>query len=277
MVTTDAHAKINLSLHVTGQRPDGYHEIDSLVCFVAYGDRIDVRESAQLSLTIDGPEAAGLTAGSDNLVLRAARGLSSEHGAAITLTKSLPVASGIGGGSSDAAATLRALSQLWDLPLPGPADLLSLGADVPVCVEARSCRIQGIGERVTPIVMPPKSPAVMLVNPRVGLSTPAVFRQLRSKENPPMPDDLPAFAGIRELVDFLADQRNDLQMPAVELCPTIKDVLAAIESTGPLLTRMSGSGATCFGVFADESMAAIALTEMRQRHPQWWSVSSLLI
>ncbi len=265
-----APAKINLTLHVTGQRADGYHLLSSLVMFTSLGDTITVRAADRLILTLEGPFAKGLTAGDDNLVLRAARALSPDRGAAITLTKSLPVASGIGGGSADAAATLRALSRLWDLPIP-PADvLLSLGADVPVCMSAELARMDGIGERLTRMGPAPMLD-LLLVNPRVEVSTPAVFKELKNKNNAPMDGDMPDPFDTAAWVEWLSHQRNDLSAPARALAPEISEVLDALNrQPGCQLARMSGSGATCFAIFADAETRDAAAMALRRAHPHWW-------
>lgn len=265
-----APAKVNLTLHVSGQRADGYHLLDSLVVFAGVGDRITVRDDVRLGLEVTGPEAAALGAGADNLVLRAARSFDTDRGAVIRLDKRLPVASGIGGGSADAAATLAALGRLWDLPLPDPAEVLALGADVPVCLSGRPVRMRGIGETLDPIPSLPERLALVLANPRVAVPTPAVFRALARRTNPPMAD-LPAeFASAGDFADWLHAQRNDLEPAAIGLAPIIRETLDALATTGCLLTRMSGSGATCFGLFADPEAAETAAETLRRDRPDWW-------
>jgi 4-diphosphocytidyl-2-C-methyl-D-erythritol kinase len=264
-----APAKLNLALHVTGQRPDGYHLLDSLVVFADVGDRVTVAPAEALTLAVAGPEGAGLTAGEDNLVLRAARAFGAGRGAAIVLEKTLPVASGIGGGSADAAAALRALARLWGLPLPDAVAVLALGADVPVCLAGRPARMGGIGEALVPVPALPEV-AVLLVNPRVEVATPAVFRALARKDNPAMETPPPAFAGPGDLAAWLSRQRNDLEAPAIAVAPVIADALSAIAATGPLMARMSGSGATCFGLFATLAGAGAAARRLAARHPGWW-------
>lgn len=272
-----ARAKINLSLHVTGQRGDGYHLLDSLVVFVEWGDRITCTPAKNLTLTLRGPEAGGLTVGEDNLVLRAARAFGDSAGAAITLDKELPVASGIGGGSADAAATLVALSRLWGRPMPDAATVLALGADVPVCLAGQPARMQGIGEHVTPLAQPLPEAALVLVNPRVQVSTPAVFKALARKDNPSMPAVLPRLSGVAELAAFLQMQRNDLEAPAIALEPVIATAKRALGGQpGCHLARMSGSGATCFGLFADPLSAAAAASALRAAHPEWWVQSAAI-
>lgn len=258
-----APAKLNLSLHVTGRRADGYHLLDSLVVFLSEGDFVTVTPGP-LSLTITGPFAPGLAPGPDNLCLRAARLAGRE--AAITLEKHLPVASGIGGGSADAAAVLRALKAT-------PPEIATLGADVPVCMAGRPMRMRGLGDILSPL---PVLPAlhVVLVNPGHGLSTPAVFGALERRDNAPMPDPLPGFRDAAALIGFLRHCRNDLQAPAIALMPEIADCLAALDGAGAQLSRMSGSGATCFGLFGDAAQARAAQGEIARSHPGWWTAAT---
>lgn len=270
-ITETARAKINLCLHVTGQRGDGYHLLDSLVVFADLGDRITVSPATDLTLAITGPEASGLTRDDDNLVLRAARTFGTRQSAAITLDKQLPVASGIGGGSADAAATLVALSRLWRVGLPDAAAVLRLGADVPVCLAGHPARMEGVGEVVRPLPHALPAAHMVLVNSRVQVSTPVVFKGLARKDNPPMPADLPRLKSLPELAAFLMMQRNDLEAPALLAQPVIGQVKAALGGQpGCHLARMSGSGATCFGLFADPLIAAAAARAIRAAHPDWW-------
>ncbi len=272
-----ARAKINLSLHVTGQRADGYHLLDSLVVFADLGDLIRCTAADTVSLALTGPESVGLTVGDDNLVLRAARAFHLPKGAAITLDKRLPVASGIGGGSADAAATLVALSALWGLALPPAERVLALGADVPVCLAGRPSRMQGVGEVVTPLSHPLPPAHLVLVNPRVQVSTPMVFKGLARKDNPPMPQDLPPLNSVAELATFLTAQRNDLEPPALLAEPVIGRAKAALAAqTGCHLARMSGSGATCFGLFDSAEAASDAAIAIRQDYPHWWVQSAAM-
>ncbi|WP_372885731.1 4-(cytidine 5'-diphospho)-2-C-methyl-D-erythritol kinase [Shimia sp.] len=269
-----APAKINLTLHVTGQRDDGYHLLDSLVVFAEIGDTVAVAPADKLSLAVTGPEAAGLDAGpgnADNLVLRAARLFDDPRGARITLTKRLPVSSGIGGGSSDAAATLRALARHWQAPLPAPGRCLSLGADIPVCMAPGAQRMQGIGETLSRIDGLPEM-EILLVNPRVAVSTPGVFRALTRKTNPAMAESLPRWAGLGDFTAWLQAQRNDLMPPALHQQPVIGEVLAALRASGSLNVGMSGSGATCFGLFPPDGRAAEAARRALSAasHGQWW-------
>jgi len=277
-VTRLARAKINLCLHVTGRRGDGYHLLDSVVVFADVADRITVVAAESLTLTIIGPAGAGLSAGEDNLVLRAARSMGSLRGAAVTLDKRLPVASGIGGGSADAAATLRALSELWGTGLPPRASVLALGADVPVCLAGVPARMEGVGEVVSPLPHPLPDAWLVLANPGVAIATPDVFRALTRRDNPGLPRSLPRLHGVAELAAFLHMQRNDLETAAIAVAPVVgrvKDALTAQQ--GCLFARMSGSGGTCFGVFADPLGAAAAVGALRAAQPGWWVASGAML
>ena len=280
-----APAKLNLYLHITGRRDDGYHLIESLIAFTDFGDELALTRADALSLHLAGPFAAELGQGDpkDNLVLRAAHLLEDwarthgmeSAGAGLTLVKHLPVASGIGGGSADAAAALLGLAALWHMPIDrlALAALGSrLGADVPACVEGRASMMEGIGERITPVQPLPPLP-VVLVNPRIPLATPAVYRHFREHERiDPTQRPKPAgpFADAAALFSALATTHNDLQPAAIALCPEIARVLAALRDTGAGLARMSGSGATSFGLFADKASAAAAAARIRAAEPGWW-------
>lgn len=264
-ISEAAPAKVNLTLHVTGRRDDGYHLLDSLVMFADIGDSLTVAPGA-LRLKVQGPMAQGVPAGPDNLVMRAAVLMGVE--AAITLDKRLPAAAGIGGGSSDAAACLRALSRRTGAGLPD--DAVSLGADVPVCLLARAARMRGVGDDVTPLSGLPALEAV-LVNPGIGVSTPAIFKRLDQRDNPAMPARLPKFDTAEALIRWLATHRNDLEAPATAEAPVIADVLRQIADTEDCrLARMSGSGATCFGLYPDAGRAQAAADMLRVAHPKWW-------
>lgn len=279
-----APAKINLALHVTGQRPDGFHTIDTLVVFTELGDRITVREQDSdgppIGLTITSPFSNKLPV-RGNIILKAATSLFERFGDAwpsvqITLEKNLPVASGIGGGSADAAATLLALKEFWQLD----ADInlieiaAELGADVPMCLHSRPLRAQGIGEQIT---LPETANAfhVLLVNPGVEVSTPAVFERLESKINPPI-----SKLSITQFPDtgYLATLRNDLEAPALDIAPVIGEVLSGIRGQqGCLFSRMSGSGATCFGIFDSREASVQAMMEIQRLQPDWWCVATRTI
>lgn len=278
-----APAKINLSLRAPGRRADGYHELRSLVVFADCGDVLTGEPAADLALDIAGPFAAALVGEGDNLVLRAAKSLGRHLGieptAHLRLEKNLPVASGIGGGSADAAAAFRLLTKLWNARIE-PAALaslaLSIGADVPVCLEARPALMWGKGEQLMRLeALPPFW--LVLANPGVALSTAAVFKALAApdlseKQTAPLP---PALDSLDALIDWLGAQGNDLEAPAKALAPTIADVIGALAQTqGCRLARMSGSGATCFGIFADEAGARNAAAEISAAHPGWWVVAA---
>ena len=279
----DAPAKLNLYLHVLGRRDDGYHLLDSLIAFAAVHDVLAAEPAAGLSLEISGPFAPALTSEADNLVLRAARRLAAAGGvspaARLTLDKRLPVAAGIGGGSADAAAALRLLSTLWDLR-PTPEDIhalaLSLGADVPVCLAGRAAFVGGIGDAVAPAPALAAAPLV-LVNPGRPLATAAVFGGLSPGRGRPA-----RFAEVAAepaaLAAMLAARSNDLTPAAAALVPEIVVALDALDAAaGCLLARMSGSGATCFGLFATEDEATGAARALQRDHPPWWVVASRLI
>lgn len=269
-----APAKVNLALHVTGRRADGYHLLDSFVVFAGVGDTVAASPSDRLTLRITGPQAGSLPVTDDNLVLRAARLMGVT--AAMTLEKVLPVASGIGGGSADAAATLKSLAGMTGKALPAPAEVLRLGADVPVCLGGRPVRMKGVGEILTPL--PPLPPAwLVLANPGVAVPTPAVFTALASRDNPPLPE-VPAFGDAAALASWLSAQRNDLEAAAITLAPAIADTLAALgHQPGCLLARMSGSGATCFALFAGEAPARAAAARLSDTHPGWWTSAAPIL
>lgn len=263
-----APAKVNLALHVTGQRADGYHLLDSLVAFAPFGDRLWLEPAGHSTLTVTGPEAAGVPEGPENLVLQAAAFAGAT--AAIALHKALPPASGIGGGSSDAAATLRGLIAMGAAL---PQGLERLGADIPMCLTPHPARARGIGEDLTPVTLPPL-PAV-LVNPRVAVPTPAVFKALTWRNNPPLPE-IPG-GDTEAFIDWLSRQRNDLEPAAVAIAPAIFTALTVLRATpGCRLARMSGSGATCFALYASEKDAEAACARVRIAHPSWWSACGVL-
>lgn len=272
-VETFAPAKINLTLHVTGRRADGYHLLDSLVVFADVGDWIGAAASADLTLAVEGPFADGTPTDDSNSVMKAASLIGAT--AALSLTKNIPVAAGLGGGSSDAAATLFALAELNGTPVPRD-QALTLGADVPVCMRATRTRMRGIGELLNPAPHIPKLFAV-LANPGVALETAAVFGALAQSDNTPMPEEIADFETVESVADWLSGQRNDLEPPAIALQPVIGDVLAALrDSEGCLFARMSGSGATCFGLYPDRDAASRAASAISAAQPGWWVVPTLL-
>ena len=275
-LSVPAPAKINLYLHVTDQRDDGYHELDSLVVFAGINDVIEISPGDGLKLSFDGPFGGDLPPGPENLALKAAGRLAEAagitEGAAIGLEKRLPVASGIGGGSADAAAVLNGLMAFWKVD-PDSVDLyglaLELGADVPVCLYGLSAFVGGVGEEIRRApAMPPAW--LVLVNPGVPLSTQAVFDARQGGfSGDGRFEESPATAQV--LAGFLGERTNDLTEGAVRLQPSIAGVLEALEAVEDcLLARMSGSGATCFGLFADAGSAARAAAVLSQSQPGWW-------
>lgn len=267
-----ARAKVNLCLHVTGQRQDGLHLLDSIVVFPAVGDTLEAMPADTLTLNIDGPFGQDLSVGADNLVLRAAR-LLGDKGATLRLHKNLPVASGIGGGSADAAACIRLLSDMWGVELPPLEVLAELGADVPVCIAQSSVRMSGIGEVLTPLPLPEFW--MVLANTGQEVETGAVFKAMQKRDHAGIGDIPDGFSTAESLFDFLATQRNDMQSAAINICPSISEVRAALSTTQNCsLARMSGSGGTCFGLYASEESAKRAAQKMQDDHPDWWVVAA---
>lgn len=282
MITERAHAKVNLFLHITGKRQDGMHELQSLAIFPQVYDTITFKRSKDLSLEITGPFADDLWKACDidsNSVIKAARLLQDvmghDRGAAFTLDKQIPVASGLGGGSADAAAALRGLFQHWKYqPDVSTVRALAgkLGADVPVCLASQPSVMTGIGTRLQ---MPPRVPYMhmLLVNPRKSVSTEKVFKSLSwgraaKKGEVNLPKD---FGTVRKHTNFLKKCRNDLANPAMRIAPDIKTVLKELDKQeNCLLSRMSGSGASCFAIFKTQAAATEAADELRKNHPKWW-------
>jgi 4-diphosphocytidyl-2-C-methyl-D-erythritol kinase len=277
MMRLPAPAKITLSLHITGRRADGYHTLDALVAFADDGDWLEVqaRDDAAITLHMDGRFADALASEQDNLVLRAAtllqRHAESKQGAFIRLTKQLPVAAGLGGGSADAAATLLAVNQLWKLhwPLERLATLAqSLGADVPACLHQRALIMRGIGEQITPLEAPHplvnelKTFAFLLVNPCVPILTADVYRAYAVSGAAYQP---------QERAEDWRNARNDLQAAAIACCPIIAEVLAALQGQeGCEVVRLCGSGATCYGAFTSTAARDAAMARLQAQHAEWW-------
>ena len=279
-----APAKLNLYLHVIGRRADGFHLLDSLVAFSDIGDRLMIAPAPRLTLDITGPFARDLAQDDprENLVWRAAEALAARRGrapeVALTLEKNLPVASGIGGGSSDAAAALKALAAGWQATLDERAlrtIAAELGADVPVCVIARASFFGGIGEEIAPAPVLPPAP-LLLVNPGIALPTATVFR-VRQGAFSPAARFAAAPASVAELASLLAERRNDLTDAAIGIVPAIADVLARLTAQpGALIARMSGSGATCFALFETKAAAEAAAASLQSEQPRWWIAAGKL-
>lgn len=285
-LTLRAAAKINLALHVTGQRADGYHLIESLVVFADAGDRIGLSPAASDRFTLSGRFSAQVpdgASGDSNLVLKARdrlRQMLEAKGKTagpvhIHLEKNLPVASGIGGGSADAAATLGGLTSLWEADVP-KEDLkaigLTLGADLPMCLTARPLIAKGIGEEIVLVAGFPALP-VVLVNPLVHVPTPEIFRALASKNNSPL--EMPASpTDAAGWLHALRGMRNDLELPARVKAPQIAEASTLLAGAGTSLVRMSGSGATCFGIFSAMEEAQAAAKELSKARPDWYVAAS---
>lgn len=281
-----APAKVNLTLHVLGRRPDGHHEIESLVVFADVSDRLMFFPGRPFELSVKGRTAGSVGATGDNLVLKAARALAERiDGLKVgrfELDKDLPVAAGLGGGSSDAAAALRLLARQNELSLDDPrlhAAARATGADVPVCLDPKARMMRGIGELLSDPIALPKLFAV-LVNPGVAVATKDVFAALGAPplSAPPQADDF-IYAGsdAAALVSALGNRRNDLEAPAIALQPAIADVLAALRAFPACrLVRMSGSGATCFGLFTSSRAAQAAARDLSAAHPDWWVRATVL-
>ena len=277
-----APAKINLTLHVTGKREDGYHLLDSLVVFADVGDSLRIENAGMIAetgqpaaLSLSGPECQGVPDGSDNLAARAVDMLANDVAARIELEKNLPPAAGIGGGSADAAAAIRGVAHFSNMGAgkSGPHShlntvALGLGADVPMCLDPRPWRASGIGERLEAVDVPELD--AVLVNPRVQVPTGKVFAALTTTENAPMSWP-PKTGSVEEFCDWLALMRNDLEDPARLVAPVIAGVLSELSQfTGALIARMSGSGATCFAIFGGVAAAKEAAKLLSDEHPDWW-------
>jgi len=285
ILTETAPAKVNLTLAVLGRRADGYHLLDSLVVFAGEADRLTLAPGPGLALAVRGATAADAGATSDNLVLKAAHALADEvpglKAGRFALDKRLPVAAGLGGGSSDAGAALRLLARLNRIA-PGDPRLVRaarrVGADVPVCLDPRPRRMRGIGEKLSESLAMPKLNGV-LVNPGVAVPTKDVFAKLGlpagRKRRAPAVRALPR--DTSELLDYLTRQDNDLEPPAIAIAPAVARVLEALrKQTGCRLARMSGSGATCFGLFGTARAAKAAAKQLSARHPRWWVKATTL-
>jgi 4-diphosphocytidyl-2-C-methyl-D-erythritol kinase len=279
-IADTAPAKVNLTLRVLGRRADGYHDIESVVAFADLGDRLSFVPDNQLKLRVTGPGAGHTGDDAENLVLKAARALAARIPGialgAFHLQKTLPVAAGLGGGSSDAAAALRLLARANGLPAAEPrlyAAARATGADVPVCLDPRARLMRGVGDILSAPLELPRLRA-LLVNPGVTLATKLVFSRWTPSANHSPFAAAPALAKLRhaeQLLAWLAGQANDLEVPAIALAPAIADVLEALHALdGCRLARMSGSGATCFAVFSSDAERAVAAKALSAKFPGWW-------
>lgn len=275
VISMAAPAKINLYLNIIGKLNETYHELDSLVGFATYGDKVFVRDCEDFRLEISGPFSQMLPPEKNNLVIKAAKELARETnyagGAYIKLVKNLPISSGIGGGSADAAATLKALNRLWGIKLK-KEDLmtvgLKLGSDVPVCVKGKPARIGGRGEKIFSFEGFPKC-GILLVNPRVPIPTIDVFKTFQGKYSNYV--EIPKINDIEALIEFLSTQKNDLQETSVKIAPVLQVILNILsDEPNCRLARVSGSGATCFGIFNDEHSAALSARAISSRFKEWW-------
>ena len=266
-INSFAAAKVNLALHVRGLKSNGYHELHSLITFANIGDIIEVRTSNELKLTIEGPFADNVPKDTDNIVIKAAKFLLPDGKAHINLIKNLPVEAGLGGGSADAAATLRSLSKLWNIPIPKTPEVL--GADVPICLLKETAIVQGIGEKITPVSIP-SNLHIVLIKPNIGLSTGKVFNNLKNKHN----EKMCTFNGtdsIEEFANYLNKLRNDLLQTSITIVPLLRDIINFLNvQKGNYYTQMSGSGTTCFGLFDDEVSAMRALSQAKIKFPNMW-------
>jgi 4-diphosphocytidyl-2-C-methyl-D-erythritol kinase len=276
-VTRPAPAKVNLDLLVTGRRADGYHELDSLVVFVGIGDIVSAGAGDELTLIVEGPFAGQVPTDDSNLAVRAAQEIAwaarCEPRATLRLVKKLPVAAGLGGGSSDAAAALLALDELWGLGLSGERlrDIgLTIGADVPVCLYGQAARMRGVGERLDPVRGLPELP-LLLVNPGVEVATRDVFRGVQLADEPEGRPPFPSCPSALQLAAWLGLSRNDLEAPAIAIAPEIGEALELLRSLrGCHLARMSGSGASCWALFANGRDLLAAESELVKARPRWW-------
>jgi len=267
-VKETAYAKINLALHVRRRRADGYHELETLFAFVDAGDVMVAHPAAQDSLTVTGEFGGVLDDPFGNIVMQALGTLPRPQGLAVTLEKNLPVAAGLGGGSADAGALFRLVREAHGLPADWRERAARLGADVPACVDSATCIGLGTGTELAPVTGSVTGTPVLLVNPRVPLSTGPVFKGWDGVDRGPMPHCAP--------LDVALAGRNDLEAPALSLCPAIGEVLAALRVDGPVLARMSGSGATCFALYADDAARDAAAARLKAIRPDWWQLAGRL-
>ena len=267
-VRETAYAKLNLALHVRARREDGYHELETLFAFCEHGDVLSAQSAERDDVRVLGEFASNVGDPGDNLVARALAALPHPDGLSITLEKNLPVAAGLGGGSADAGAGFRLIENAHGLPGDWQARALKLGADVPACVRSEMAVGRGVGEELAPLENDLAGTPVLLVNPRIALSTGPVFAAWDGFDRGPLPQG--------SARDIALNGRNDLEAPAISICPAIDQVLRALGATSPLLARMSGSGATCFALYEDAELRDAAEREIAVRQPGWWRMASVL-
>jgi len=273
-LSAKARAKINFALHVLGRRRDGFHDLDSIVAFAEFGDTVAVEPCRDLSIEVSGPASAGVPADERNVAAKAARMLSANLGAKIKIEKWIPAASGLGGGSSDAAAALRLLSKQWGVSIGPISNFARVGADVPVCLAGGCSRIRGAGETVE--LLEPGWPELPLVLANAGkeVSTTRVFQGVK-RFGGALVGEIPGTCSVGELAAWLENQRNDLESPALSIAPEIRDVLSQLSSCrGCLLARMSGSGGTCFGIFESSEAAVRAKRKVHRANSSWWCIAT---
>ena len=263
-----AYAKLNLALHVRARREDGYHELETLFAFCEHGDVLSAQSAERDTVRVSGEFAGNVGDPGDNLVARALNALPHPGGLSITLEKNLPVAAGLGGGSADAGAVFRLIERAHGLPDDWQTRALELGADVPACVRSEMAVGRGVGEELAPLENDLAGTPVLLVNPRIALSTGPVFGAWDGFDRGPMPQG--------NASDIALNGRNDLEAPAISICPVIADVLAALDATTPMLARMSGSGATCFALYENTELRDAAERAIALRQPGWWRMASVL-
>ena len=263
-----AYAKINLALHVRRRREDGYHELETVFAFVDAGDSLSVAQASRDEFRMVGEFASQLTDPFGNIVIQALSALPRTDGWAVTLEKNLPVAAGLGGGSADAGAVFRLVQREYGLPNDWHARAAKLGADVPACVASLACIGRGTGTELEPVANDLAGTPVLLVNPRVPLATGSVFKAWDGMDRGPLPDG--------DLRTVALEGRNDLEAPAISLCPVIAEVLAALRDSPAWLVRMSGSGATCFALFDNDDAMTEAAEAIARSHADWWQMSGHL-
>ncbi|MBV1917816.1 MAG: 4-(cytidine 5'-diphospho)-2-C-methyl-D-erythritol kinase [Sphingomonadaceae bacterium] len=268
MFTETAYAKINLALHVRARRADGYHELETLFAFVDVGDRLEAVSSGRDELKTSGEFAPQIDDPFGNIVAKALSTLPHGSGWSVSLEKRLPVAAGLGGGSADAGAIFRMVDREYGLPQDWQARAAKLGADVPACVLSETCIGRGTGAEIEPVQSDLTGTPALLVNPRVAVPTGPVFKAWDGMDRGPMPT-----GSVQEIA---VAGRNDLEAPAIALCPVIAQVLDVLRNTGPMLARMSGSGATCFALFESDADVKVAAASLHRAHPEWWLMEGKL-